>query len=77
MANLQTHHINYNTEWEIELTNQMHRCISRVQNTKATPEQYARLTNFAHAVMAEWNRMREELDTKYDLRQKKPKVLRG
>jgi len=76
MAILQTHHINYSNEWEVELGMQMHRCISRIQSTRATPEQYARVTNFAHSVMFEWNRMREELDTGYDLRQKKPQVLK-
>ena len=71
MAVTQLHHITYNPEWTIELTNQMHRCISRIQNTKATPEQYARVINFQHAVTFEANRMRQELDIKEDLRQKK------
>jgi len=77
MAIKQVHHISYDTEWEVDLTMQQHRCISRIQNTRATPEQYASLTNFMHAVCFEWGRMREELDTDYDLRQKKPKVLMG
>jgi hypothetical protein len=28
----------------------------------ATPENYAKLTNFMHAVAYEWNRIRQELD---------------
>ncbi len=72
----QMHHINYDTGHGVDLTMQQHRCVSRIQNTKATPEQYASLTNFAHAVMFEWNRMREELDTGDDLRQKKPAVIK-
>ena len=76
MANLQNHHISYDTEWEVDITMQMHRCISRIQNTVATPAQYARVTNFMHSVAFEWNRMRNELDTGYDLREKRPKVLK-
>jgi len=77
MAILQVHHISYDTEWEVDLGMAEHRVISRIQNTRATPEQYARVTNFMHAVAFEWGRMREELDTGYDLRQRKPKVLGG
>ena len=69
---LQAHHITYEPEWTVLLTNQMHRCISRIQNTRATEEQYAKLVNFLHAVMFEANRMRAELDTGQDLRAKKP-----
>ena len=75
-AILQSHHISYATEWEVDLGMAEHRVISRIQNTRATPEAYARLTNYAHAVMFEWNRMRNELDTGYDLREKRPKVLK-
>jgi hypothetical protein len=46
----------------------MHRCVSRIQQTRATQQQYADVTNFVHAVVAEWNRMRRELDTGGDLR---------
>jgi hypothetical protein len=28
----------------------------------ATPENYAKLTNFMHAVASEWNRMRQQID---------------
>ena len=65
---LQAHHIIYEPEWMVPLTNQMHRVISRIQNTRATPEQYVKLTNFLHSVAHEWNRMRMELDTGLDLR---------
>jgi len=71
MAVLQRHHITYEPEWTVDLTNQMHRCISRIQSTRATPEQYARVVNFMHSVTFECNRMRAELDTGLDLRQKK------
>lgn len=73
MAILQYHHITYDPEWDVELTMQMHKTITRIQSTRATPEQYARVTNFMHALSREWNRMRQELDTGLDLRQKKPK----
>ncbi len=62
MARLQQHHIRYDPEWKVELTRQMHSCIGSIQGTKATIEQYARVTNFMHAVTTEWNRMRMELD---------------
>lgn len=75
MARIQRHHINYEPGWIVELTMQMHRCISRIQITKATHEQYARITNFMHALAHEWCRMRQELDINdgIDLRAKKPK----
>ena len=62
------HHITYDPPWEVELTMQMHRCISRIQQTRATPEQYARVVNFWHAVSFEANRMRSELDCGVDCR---------
>ena len=68
MARVQGHHITYEPEWVVDLTNQMHRCISRIQNTRATPEQYARLINFQHAISFEANRMRCELDLGQDCR---------
>lgn len=74
MARIQEHHITYEPEWTVELTMQMHRCISRIQQTRATPEQYARVTNFMHSVAVEWNRMRQELDTGLDLRNKRTDV---
>lgn len=73
MARIQRHHITYNPEWIVEVNMLMHRCISRVQITKATPQQYADLVNFQHAVTFEVNRMRQELDTGIDLRNLKPK----
>jgi len=73
MARIQSHHITYKPdEWEVDLTNQMHRVISRIQATKATPEQYARVTNFMHSLSHEWNRMRKELDLEKDCREPKP-----
>uniref|UniRef100_A0A6M3IMY7 Uncharacterized protein n=1 Tax=viral metagenome TaxID=1070528 RepID=A0A6M3IMY7_9ZZZZ len=79
MARIQGHHIKYrregvsNPEWVVDINMLMHRAISRVQITKATPAQYATLINFQHAVTAEANRMRMELDTGMDLRNLKPK----
>jgi hypothetical protein len=74
MAKLQEHHITYNPEWTVELSAQMHKVITTIQITKASPEQYARLVNFQHALSHELNRMRQELDTGLDLRTKKPKT---
>lgn len=71
------HHITYQPEWTVSLNMLMHRTISRIQITKATPEAYAGLTNFVHAVNFEHNRMRQELDTGLDLRQKNPKKKKG
>lgn len=69
MARIQRHHIVYQPkEWLVELNMLQHRAISRIQITKATPEAYAYVTNFMHAVASEWNRMRQELDTRQDLR---------
>ena len=73
MARIQNHHITYDPEWIVEVNMLMHRTISRIQITKATPEAYAGLTNFVHAVNFEHNRMRQELDLGLDLRQKNPK----
>ena len=74
MARMQRHHITYNPEWIVEINMLMHRTISRIQITKATPEAYAGLTNYVHAVNYEHNRMRQELDCPgMDLRQLKPK----
>lgn len=73
MAIMQNHHITYEPEWDVPLGMAMHRVISRVQTTKATMEQYVKLTNYLHAITFEWNRMRSELDIGLDLRIKKPK----
>jgi hypothetical protein len=63
MARINRHHIEYGPpEWTVELTGQQHRVITVIQNTKASMEQYARITNFMHALAKEWNRMRMELD---------------
>ena len=64
MAILNTHHITYDPEWTVEIPAYQHRTISIIQRTKATEERYALLTNFMHSLAHEWNRMREELDTK-------------
>jgi len=69
MAIIQIHHITYNPPWEVELGMLMHRCVSRLQITRATPEHYAMVTNLMHAVGYEWNRMRRELDAGGDFRE--------
>lgn len=69
MARIQKHHITYKpVEWLLELNMLQHRTISRIQSTKATPMAYADLTNFVHALLFEWNRMRMEMETGVDLR---------
>jgi len=73
MARMQGHHISYDPEWVVDIGMLMHRTISRVQITKATPTVYADLTNFMHAVTYEWNRVRKELDIDGDQRNLKPK----
>jgi hypothetical protein len=40
----------------------MHTVVGTLQVTKGSIEQYARVTNFIHAISTEWNRMRMELD---------------
>ena len=73
MAKINDHHIIYDAPpWEVELTGQQHRVITVIQNTRASGEQYARVTNFMHSVAHEWNRMRRELDTGMDLRTRNP-----
>jgi hypothetical protein len=71
-AIIQRHHITYDPEWIVELTMKMHQVISYLQRTKATPEQYALMINFQHAITYECNRMRMELDTDSDMRVRKP-----
>lgn len=56
------HHITYDPEWIVELNGLEHKLITTMQRTKASPEKYARWTNMLHAFVAEWNRMRMELD---------------
>jgi hypothetical protein len=68
MSRINDHHITYNPQWTVEITGQMHRTITSIQITKATPDHYARLTNFLHSIAHEWNRMRAELDIKEDFR---------
>lgn len=64
MAKINLHHIDYrHPDWKVELTGQMHRVITVIQNTKASEQQYARITNFLHSIVQEWNRMRRDLDT--------------
>lgn len=68
MARIQKHHITYEPEWIVEVWMLGHRYLSRVQQTKATEQQYADLTNMLHALTYEWCRMRKDLDTGTDTR---------
>lgn len=64
----QTHHIIYKNDelgtedWTVSLNGIQHQTVTAIQRTKATPEKYAALTNFVHAVSYEWNKMRAKLD---------------
>ncbi len=49
-------------EWTVEIPAFLHRHLYIIQKWKATPERYAALTSFVHAITHEWNRMRRELD---------------
>jgi len=77
VAKINRHHPDYSyPDWTLELTGQQHRVITVIQNTKSSPEQYARLTNFIHALVVEWTRMRRELDIASEdgeSRKRKPK----
>jgi anaerobic selenocysteine-containing dehydrogenase len=56
------HHVSYDPEWIPEITGIQHKTLMSIQRMNATPENYAKLTNFMHAVAYEWNRIRQELD---------------
>lgn len=72
----QMHHIRYEPDWTVELTGQMHRVITTIQNTNPSPEQYARITNFVHSIVEEWQRMRRDLDTEsITPKARRPKVI--
>lgn len=69
MAVIQRHHIIYDDTlpeggWVVELNALQHKTITAIQRTNSTEQAYADLTNYVHAVMEEWQRMRMELDTK-------------
>ena len=70
---LNNHHISYDPEWVVEVSWQFHAYISRVQRTRATEESYALLVNELHALSAEVNRQRQELDSGKDMRVLKSK----
>ncbi len=60
---IQTHHIEYQPkEWAVDIKGDMHKCLTAIQRTNPTQEQYAILTGFLHAVTHEWNRYRKYLD---------------
>ena len=59
---IQTHHIEYDPDWTVDIGAYMHKCITVIQRSGTTEERYAILTGFMHALAYEWNRMRRELD---------------
>jgi hypothetical protein len=59
------HHITYSPDWVVEINGIQHRTLMAIQSMKATEENYAKLTNFMHAVAWEWNRIRQELDAEH------------
>ena len=76
MAKINNHHPDYQyEEWTLEVTGQMHRVLTVIQNTKASPEQYARLTNFLHSITQEWTRMRRDLDLGIQTVQRRKKKI--
>ena len=64
---LNTHHITYNPAWTVEIQQYQHRCISIIQRTNPTNENYAILINFLHALQWEAVRYRMSLDAGIDL----------
>ena len=62
------HHVRYDPDWVLELNWLQHKTVTNVQQMNSTPENFAKVTNFLHALSFEWNRMRAELDTGMDLR---------
>ena len=74
MARLNRHHIEYfPEEWTVEIQQSWHRCVSRLQNSKATPDLYMCTTNMMHSLTHEWNRLRKELQLGGDWRTVKPR----
>jgi hypothetical protein len=59
---IQTHHIEYDPEWTVDIKGDMHLCLTSIQRTKPTEEEYAILVGFWHAVSHECNRYRKALD---------------
>ena len=58
----QKHHIQYDPEWIVELDGWQHKVVTHLQRMKPTGKNYAAATNFMHAVVHEWNRIRCRLD---------------
>ena len=60
------HHISYDKtvwpEWTVNIPGYFHRTITFLSRMKATPENYAILTDCMHSITHEWNKMRMELD---------------
>lgn len=60
----QRHHITYDPEWIVDINALQHKVVTVLQRTNPTPQRYAELTNFVHAVLYIWNEMRQDLDIK-------------
>jgi len=75
MAKINTHHLNYEQEPEnvVEIQMSHHRVISRIQHSKANPALYVQVTNFLHALVTDWSRIRYDLEHGCDTRIIKPK----
>ena len=67
-ARINEHHIYYDPDWIVELNWLQHKTVTNVQQMNATGENFAKVTNFMHALSHEWNRMRASLDTEEDMR---------
>jgi len=53
-------------DWTVDIPAILHQHINIIQRWKTTPERYALLTAYMHAICHEWNRMRRELDQAWD-----------
>ena len=60
------HHIHYDPDWIVELNWLQHKTVTNVQQMNSTFENFAKVTNFMHALSHEWNRMRASLDITED-----------
>ena len=62
----QRHHITYDPAWTVELNGWQHKVITFIQRMRPTQENYAAVTNFVHALVYEWSRIRCQLDQAED-----------
>ncbi len=66
----QKHHIVYKNDhqedWTVEINGWQHKVVTQLQRMKATHTNYAAVTNFVHAVIHEWQRIRYQIDIMED-----------